>query len=278
MRAGDGRAARHGLERREAEALVQRRQHIRVGGAVQRRQVVGADGPGEHRAVADAEGDGELGRPVPAPAEAAGDDELVRLGRPAGHEPGPGRHEPREVLARLEVAEREHVRRADAEGAEQAVRAVPAVVARGAEPVVRAVERPEAPVHALGRDEHALAAHAEQRAELVARVPRGHEHARRSRHRGAHPGVEHEEVAGGEPLRVAEKGDVVHRDDRRRAGRERRGVGGVDHLRAVLAGDAGEVERQARDVGAAGEHDAVVAPRRPRPARRRRPARAGRAP
>ena len=89
----------------------------------------------------------------------------------------------------------------------------------------------EAPVHALGRDQHALRGDAEERAELVARVPRGHEHARRSLDRRAHADVQHRAVAQREPLRVPQERDVVDGDHRRCGGAERRGVGGVDDAR-----------------------------------------------
>ena len=204
--AGDRRAARHRLERSEAEALVQRRQDEHARAAVQRWQVVGADGTREHHAVADSEGDGERRRHVPAPAEAAGDDELMAsrpLRRPrAGAQASTSRAR---FLRGWRLPSARTYGLADAEAAEQEVRALRRAGARQAVAGGRAVERPEVPVHALGRDQHALAAHAEQRAELVARVSRGHEHARRSRHRGAHAGVEHQEVARGEPLRVARK-------------------------------------------------------------------------
>ena len=120
------------------------------------------------------------------------------------------------------------------------------------------VDRGEAVVHALGGDQDALLRDAEQRAELVARVPRGHDHARRSLDGRAHAGVEHRAVAQCEPLRMPQKRDVVDGDHRRRAGRERRRVGGVDDVRAVLAGRGDEPDREAGDVGAARQHHGLV--------------------
>ena len=116
----------------------------------------------------------------------------------------------------------------------------------------------EAAVHALGRDHHALRGSAEERAELVARVPRGHQHARRSPHRRPHARVEHGTVAEREPLGVPQEGDVVHGDHSGRGPGERRRVGAVDDVGAVLARRRREVERQAGDVRAAWQHHGLV--------------------
>ena len=167
-------------------------------------------------------------------------------------EQGPGVHQASEVLARLQVAEREHVWLADAEPAEEEF--------RGGGAHVAAASRREVPGHALGRDQDALPRDAEERAELVARVPRGHEHARRSLDRRTHADVQHRAVAQREPLRVPQERDVVDGDHRGRGSRERRRVGRVDDARGVIPGRRHEPDRQARDVGAAAQHDGVVGP------------------
>ena len=120
-RTGDGRAAGHGLEHRQAEALVERREDEEARAGVQRRQIGVGDEAGEDDAVADARRDGPRGRAVAAPAEAAGHDQaMAGVGAFPGQQ-RPGLDEPGEVLARLEVAEGEHVGPADAEAAEEGV-------------------------------------------------------------------------------------------------------------------------------------------------------------
>ncbi len=78
-----------------------------------------ADEAGEDDPVADARRDGAGGRVVAAAAEAAGHDQaMVDVGAFA-EEQGPGVDEARQVLARLQVAEREDVRATDAEPPEE---------------------------------------------------------------------------------------------------------------------------------------------------------------
>ena len=136
----DRAAAGHRLERRQAVALVERREDETAGRAVEAHELLVADPPGQdhgHRRPR------KLALEVlVAPALAAGDHE-----RHVAAERRDRAQRADEVLARLERADRQHVRPVDAEA-----RAQPGVAGR---------LRAEAPVDPVGRHAHARGVGAE---------------------------------------------------------------------------------------------------------------------